>query len=53
MTIKDRLTQAIVKNSGYENFEWYKTKDNHMIAKDSKGKIIAEYNFNNGKLKII
>lgn len=53
MTIKDRLTQAVVKDSGYKNFDWYKTKDNRMVAKDDKGKVIAEYNFNNGKLKIL
>lgn len=53
MTIKDHLTKAVVKDSGYKNFDWYKTKDNRMIAKDHKDKAIAEYNFNNGRLKIL
>ena len=53
MTITDLLTNKLKKESGYTNFTWGKIKNNKIQAKDNKtDKIIAEYNFNNGKLTI-
>jgi len=53
-TIKDLLTKKVKDNSGYTEFTWGSIEKGVITATDNKtNQIIAEYNFTNGRLKIL